>query len=336
MNVFSGLFRKASKPLAIASPEGASDIRPLVPVVVNTPISAATRPQLTPELTSSAAYSEILAYFSRYPLRSVMSDHSRAVLFTLIRMLRPKVVAEVGTMYAGTTEVMARALWENAEGVVYTTDPFGGDRCPAIIVRWPQELRDRTHFRPLNSMDFFFELERKHVTLDLVLVDGNHDFEYALFDLQMAARLLRPGGIVVMDNAEQSGPFKAARTFIDLNPAWREIGDALTSNDPAKPFDAVRASLPGTSFIVLQAPDYLPIGAGPHSWGQISTKASTVEGLSIKLPAQETAGDLHYQVILRAFLDNGDIPEVRTIGSIRPAPRSHGAIHVRNRSVVAG
>jgi predicted O-methyltransferase YrrM len=274
-------------------------------------------PQVTPELRNTAAYPEILAYFTSYPPRSVMSDHSRATLFTLIRMLRPKVVAEVGTMYAGTTEVMARALWENGEGVVYTTDPLGGDRCPAIIARWPQELRDKTHFRPLNSMDFFHELDRKHVTLDLVLVDGNHDFEYALFDLQMAARLLRPGGIVVMDNAEQSGPFKAARTFVERNPAWREVGDALASSDPAKPFDAARASVPDTSFIVLQAPDYLPIDAGPHSWGQISTRASTLEGISIELPPQTTAGTLHYQMILRAFRGNGDIPETRAIGSPR-------------------
>jgi len=36
--------------------------------------------------------------------------------------------------------------------------------------------------------------------------------------------------------------------------AWRELGDALASSDPAKQFDTARVSLPGTSFIVLQAP----------------------------------------------------------------------------------
>ncbi len=62
---------------------------------------------------------------------------------------------------------------------------------------------------------------------DLVLVDGGHDDQYALFDLQMTARLLKPGGIVIMDNAEQTGPFKAARTFLAENRAWRELGGAL-------------------------------------------------------------------------------------------------------------
>jgi predicted O-methyltransferase YrrM len=270
------------------------------------------------EMRDSSAYSEILAYFANYPPRSLMSDHSRATLFTLIRMLRPKVVVEVGTLLAGTTEVMARALWENAKGTIYTTDPLGAERCPAIIGSWPQELRDKTHFRPLNSMDFFFELERKHVMADMVLVDGNHDFEFALFDLQMAARLLRPGGIIVMDNAEQSGPFQAARMFMAGQPTWRELGGAIASFDPSKPFDASRASLPDTSFIVLQAPDCLPIGVGPHSWGQTITKSSFLEGFSLDLVAQVTAGTLSYQAILRSFTHaSTDVPEIKTVGSFR-------------------
>lgn len=70
-------------------------------------------------------------------------------------------------------------------------------------------------------------MDKKDVVLDLILIDGNHDFEFALFDLQMAARLMRPGGIVVMDNAEQSGPFYAAKQFLDRNPAWRELGRCI-------------------------------------------------------------------------------------------------------------
>ena len=268
---------------------------------------------------ATPAYATALAYFANYPPRSVMSDHSRAVLFSLIRATRPKVVAEVGTLYAGTTEVMARALWENGEGVVHTTDPLGGNRCPAIIESWPQQLQNITRFYALNSMDFFHRLDRMRLVLDLVLVDGNHDYEFALFDLMMAARLLRPGGIVVMDNAEQSGPFRASRTFLGSNPAWRELGRAIASHDPNRPFDAARASLHGTSFIVLRAPDYMPISDGPHSWGQISMKASRLDGFMLELPRQLTAGTLHYQAILRAFLADGTVPEAKTIGTLRLA-----------------
>jgi hypothetical protein len=133
----------------------------------------------------------------------------------------------------------------------------------------------------------------------------------------MAAKLLRPGGIVVMDNAEQTGPFKASRVFLRESAAWRELGDAVASHDPANPFNAARASIAHTSFILLQAPDHIPVGAGMQAWGQISTKSPNFDGMRLELPAQTTAGRLHYQAIFRAFLDDGSIPELKRIGSVR-------------------
>ncbi len=280
---------------------------------------------------ASPAYAKVLAYFTGYPSRSLMSDHSRAVLFSLIRMHRPKVVAEIGTLYAGTTEVMARALWENGQGIIHTADPFGAGRCPEIIAAWPGELQDVTRFYTLSSMDFLMELERRKVALDMVLVDGNHDYEFALFDLLMSARLLQPGGIVVMDNAEQSGPFHAARAFLDANPAWTELGDAIAAHDWATPFKQPRTSVPETSFLLLQAPPHLSIGLGPHAWGQVWTKITTLAGFSLELPVQATAGILHYQAILRAFAEGDrDVRELKSTGSIR-LQQSGPAITVPHR-----
>jgi hypothetical protein len=133
----------------------------------------------------------------------------------------------------------------------------------------------------------------------------------------MAAKLLRPGGVIVMDNSEQTGPFKASRTFLDLNPAWREIGRAIGSHDRSRPFDPARSSIPGTSFILLESPAWLPIGEDPRTWGQVSTKSSNFDGFTLELPPQTTAGTLHYQAILRAFFDDGSIPEIKSIGSVR-------------------
>jgi len=270
------------------------------------------------QLQSTPAYHDLLAYFMSWPSRSFMSDDSRATLYSLIRLLRPKIVAEVGTLFAGTTEVMARALWENGIGIIHTTDPFGAERCPQIIAGWPRELQAITHFHALNSMDFFARFDQQKTILDFVLVDGNHEYEFASFDLQMAARLLRPGGIIVMDNAEQTGPYQASRAFLARNTAWRELGEALASYDPLNPFDWTRSSVPGTTFVVLQAPDHISIGAGPHSWGQQFIEASGVTGFSLDLPAQRTHGRLFYQAIFRAFGDgNRDGAELKSLGNVR-------------------
>lgn len=310
MNILSRLLARERVVPPVVQP--AALVRPLGPI--SNPIGT---PSDLQSLISTLAYRDALAYFTSYPPRSLMSDHSRAVLYTLVRTMRPAVVAEVGTLYAGTAEVMARALWENGNGILHTTDPLGGDRCPAIIATWPEELQQRVRFHPLSSMDFFHRLDRQHLTLDLALVDGNHDFEFALFDLQMAARLLRPGGVVVMDNAEQTGPFKASRQFLRVNPAWRELGLAVASHDRSAPFNAARASLPETSFIVLKAPDHLPIGEDLATWGQVTTKAAHFDGICLELAPQSTAGWLHYQALLRAFQEDGAVPEHKTVGKVR-------------------
>lgn len=301
---------------------GRSGPRPLAPVTTQPPAPGIA------ELQSSPAYADACTYFSDYPERSLMSDESRAVLYSLIRTLRPTYIAEIGTFQAGTTEVMARAAWENDWGIVYTTDPFGGERCPRIISKWPKELRKYASFHPLSSMDFFRYLDQRRVSLDLTLIDGDHDYEAALFDLQMAARRTRPSGIVVMDNAEQSGPFTAARTYLSLNPGWRELGRAVADHDPLNPFDACRASIPGTGFILLQAPSCLSVGEGPRSWGQVPMGTSRVRGLVFTL-AGGTAGTLHFQVICRAFFSDGAAPvETKAIGRVRidspgPAALAH-------------
>ena len=288
------------------------DVRPLRAIAMPTGhVSDLAAVMACPE------YERIRAYFSLYPGRSFMSDHSRAVLYSLVRMMRPQLVAEIGTLHAGTTEVFARALWENGGGVVHTADPYGGDRCPAIIAQWPAELQRHAQFHAKSSMDFFARMVLESKTFDLVLIDGNHDYEYALFDLQMAARLIRPGGIVVMDNAEQSGPFKAARLFLAANPAWREIGGAIAAYEPFKPFEHERASLPDTGFLVLRAPDYLSIGEGPHSWGQAWIDTPQLSGLRFQV-VKPCKGILLYQIYLRGFANaNRWVKEERVEGSAR-------------------
>jgi predicted O-methyltransferase YrrM len=294
------------------SPDHRVNVRPLAPLV--TPkgqVSDIAAVMASPE------YADICAYFSLYPGRSLMSDHSRAVLFSLVRMLRPQLIAEIGTLHAGTTEVFARALWENGGGVVHTTDPYGGERCPAIMSQWPTELQRHAQFHAKSSMDFFSRMVLESKTFDLLLIDGNHDYEYALFDLQMAARLVRPGGIVVMDNAEQSGPFKATRLFLAANSAWREIGSSMANYHPFKPFERERASLPGTSFLLLLAPDHLSIGEGPHSWGQAWIDRPQLNGLRFHV-VQPCKGVLLYQIYLRGFANaNRWVKEERLEGSAR-------------------
>src|SRR5262249_25234062 len=115
--------------------------------------------------------------------RSLVSVRSQALIFALVRNLRPAHVLEIGTYFSGTSEAICRALHANGFGKLHTTDPFCADIAALIIKQWPAELRERIQSYALGSMAFYMEIARTgDIQPHLVFVDGNHDYEYAAFD----------------------------------------------------------------------------------------------------------------------------------------------------------
>src|SRR6202011_4625117 len=99
-----------------------------------------------------------------------------------------------------------------------------------IIRGWPKELRSVTNLHLEDSMAFFAKMQKNNDRADLVLHRGKHDYEYALFDIQCAARLINAGGFIVIDNIAQPGPFFAARDFMQRtrSQGWSECGNSLS------------------------------------------------------------------------------------------------------------
>jgi hypothetical protein len=249
----------------------------------------------------SDRFEKAYSAFHAYPPHSLLRRVGRVMLYHIVRSMRPQNIIEVGTYFAGTSEVLTRALWENGDGVLHTTDPFGADRCPGIIARWPSDLRNHVRYYPLNSMEFFTKLENDHVSVDFAFIDGNHDFEFAYFDLCSAARLLRPGGIICLDNVEQPGPFWAVMEFLRTNPGWTEIGDSISGFDPAEPFVELRGLMGETDFIIIRAPSTQVVTSAPQASGQQRYAGPILAGLRGTLASPAPKGWLHIQVFLRAF-----------------------------------
>ncbi len=297
------------------------ELRDLHPIVDGSEFSAfgAATMESIELLLSSAAYNDIIRpYFAEYPKKSLMADESRAFIYGLVRMVKPEVVAEIGTFYAGTAEVFARALWENGRGLLYTTDPFGAERAPTIISQWPAPLQKLVRFSPDNSMTFLGNLLQQKVLLDIILIDGNHAYEFASFDLAVAAKMMRAGGVIIMDNAEQTGPFEAARQFLAQNPEWRELGNCISAFEPSSPFAMRRCSIPETSFIVLQAPFCFALGPRLRSWGEEAAPSKAYSpGFVLAVSPQHCRGRLHFQAAYRGFdWDGGISEELKQQGSI--------------------
>lgn len=279
-------------------------VRPLTPIVDYPQAPQAITFQSLTAWRHSKQYETICRYFERYPENSLLEPFERAFLYHAVRCLKPKYVLEVGTFFTASAEIMARAMWENGEGQVNTADPLGFHRCGRIIRRWPKDLRRHVRYWPVTSQFFFHRWRKKQVLADMAFVDGNHDFEFALFDLLSAARFIRPGGLIVLDDVDQPGPLWAALEFLRMYPGWQAIGGSFDGFSINRPFDSA-PGLMGSRFFVLQAPEGVTLGGTPFTTGQCDYRGS--EG-NITLELKDTPkGTLHGKVYLRHSGD-GKLP----------------------------
>jgi predicted O-methyltransferase YrrM len=247
----------------------------------------------------SECFQRVFGSYRNYPPQSLQSDEARALLHHLIVMRRPELALEIGTYMAGTTEVLARALWETGAGELETIDPFGAERCPPLIAALPEELQKHITFEAVTSAAHFDRAIARGRGYDFVLIDGSHELEFVMFDLMCTARLMRPRGLVVLDNIEQPGPRFATRLFLKNNPEWRDVSGVISSSQPG-PFVRGEPSFPLTQFYIVEAPPFYVLNDMPRSFGSINGNWDEVEGVKLEL-FEPVEGTLHVQVFLRTF-----------------------------------
>ena len=189
-----------------------------------------------------------------------------AYLAEVINQFRPKVVYEIGSFFCETTKVMAEAMAkETYGGTLHTTDPYGAERCPQIIEKLPEKIKSCIKYYPFCSMEMILHLkerEKKECFLDLTFIDGNHDLEYALFDLISVSNATNYGGCIVIDNIENRPTRLALKTFLSLFPWWTCLLDGECVEACSLDENVERISLrENTIWAVLVAPQDNIIGA---------------------------------------------------------------------------
>jgi predicted O-methyltransferase YrrM len=291
-----------SQPLSPGEP--AIEVAPLTEIPFAR-VDLATLENPVPQIFEAPEFAETQRYFAESPSvhRSLLTSTAQALLYTVIRNQQPEHVVEIGTYNGGTAETMGRALHGNGHGTLHTVSPFDAERFGNNYRWWPDALKARVRYHAMNSMDFFILAETRKLALDLVLVDGNHDYEFACFDIQSAARRLTRGGFIFIDNVAQAGPFLAAAEFYAANPDWIDCGVRLLGTACERAFDRDRANVPVTDFFVFRAPAYFTAGAKPQSFGDIDWSGAPVRGLRLSLADGQGVGTLRAQCILRAFSD---------------------------------
>lgn len=240
---------------------------------------------LTSQGLLEALHSErfINACQSTIRAHQVTAAHTQAAMVEMIHILARANVLEIGTLFADTARYLAEAMAEVGGGHLTTIDPYGGHRVPGIIESWPVALQQYVTFGAENSMTFFANLEESRAPIgrdapfDIAYIDGNHLFDYAYFDLMRSAHYLRPGGALVVDNVEQSGPNEAVRLFRQRHTHWQLFKASDQDDDRQIDF------MPGTNGAIILAPDGIEVGVDPYKFSMNDLAISQIRELRLRV-----------------------------------------------------
>lgn len=135
-----------------------------------------------------------------------VSRETAVLLYMLARSIKARAIVEFGTSFAISTLHLAAALKDNGGGRV-----IGTEFEPSKVVRARENIRAAglSDFVDIREGDALQTLARDLPdTIDLVLLDGAKSLYTPVFSL-LAPRL-RPGALIVADNAEMAPEYIAA------------------------------------------------------------------------------------------------------------------------------
>lgn len=153
------------------------------------------------------------------------------------------IVCEIGTWKGKSAYIFATAL-KGKQGTLYVVDPFDGDGDSASKDSYQQEIKkldtsllqnfkdtvrkydllEGVQILPFLSSDArpqFFEKK-----IDLLFIDGNHDYEAVKNDYLLWSPLIPSGGTIVLHDfgaVHVDGPKRVAEEFILKNKEWRDV-----------------------------------------------------------------------------------------------------------------
>lgn len=162
----------------------------------------------------------------RRDLQGWNSQHS--YLTEGIESIRPSVVIEIGVWKGGSSIHMADQMrrleidavviavdtwlgsWEHWEQEEFFPDLLFDHGYPSLYFTFLANVVEEGVEKyivplPLDSANAAFVVQRKHIFADMIHIDGGHDYDAVLSDMHRWWKILRPGGLMVMDDYDATG-----------------------------------------------------------------------------------------------------------------------------------
>ena len=157
-------------------------------------------------------------------------DGTRNLLFSIILSTRPKKVLEIGSHIGSASVVIGTALKTNKYGLSYHLEPQ--DNFFEVLNNVIIEADLQDYSIPIQKYSTDPDLTKIIGNeIDLIFLDANHSYSYALKDIEISTKLLSKNGLVLLDDVgfpssgnndleNKGGVRKALIDFISENDAY--------------------------------------------------------------------------------------------------------------------
>ncbi len=143
-------------------------------------------------------------------------------LMDLIHDMQPKICIEIGVFRGSSVYPIAKALKYAKKGIVYAVDPWDKDEALKFEVDkgnidcWGNINYEKTYRKFIkmlkkNDLRKYCKVLRttaekalsqfKNESIDFIHIDGNHNEESCMLDVEMSLRKLKKGGYLLFDDA---------------------------------------------------------------------------------------------------------------------------------------
>jgi predicted O-methyltransferase YrrM len=132
-----------------------------------------------------------------------ISPQNSQALYAFVRHQRPQCVVEIGMAYAVSTLSILSGLAENGAGRCISIDPYIGWASGREVALHQVEragfagLHRHMHEPSYTALPRLID-DKTHV--DLVYIDGNHNFDYAFTDFFLADKLISKGSVIAFND----------------------------------------------------------------------------------------------------------------------------------------
>ena len=131
--------------------------------------------------------------------RGKSSIGTRNILSAFITSMRPSSILEIGAHIGSATVIMGAALKENNFGMLYSLEPQ--NHYFKLINEFITKAQLSSYVTVLQKYSTDHDLtEIIPKKIDMIFLDANHSYSYAVKDLEIAASLLSENGLIFLDD----------------------------------------------------------------------------------------------------------------------------------------